>query len=225
MPLCKLSGNILISSVQFSSVAQSCLTLCDLMNHSSPDLPVHHQLPEFTQTHEYRVGDAIQPSHPLLSGLQPLLLLQSLPASGYFPMSQLFTWGGQSIGVSALALVLSMTIQGWFPLIRTGLISLQFKGLSRVFSNTSVQNHQFLGAQFPYGPDLTSILTTGKNIALTRWNFIYIYKHICTHMVCCDSRGRKESDTTEQLNRTELKEKFLKRKIIMFWIKKANQLV
>ena len=144
---------------------------------------------------------------------------------GSFPKSQFFASGGQSIGASASVWVLSMTIQGWFPLIQTCLISLQSRGLSRVFSNTTVQNHQFFGAQFPYGPALTSILTTGKNIALTRWNFIYIYKHICTHMVCCDSRGRKESDTTEQLNRTELKEKFLKRKIIMFWIKKANQLV
>ena len=58
-------------SVQFSLVAQSCLTLCDPMNHSTPGLPVHHQLPEFTQTHVHRVGDAIQPSHPLLSLLLP----------------------------------------------------------------------------------------------------------------------------------------------------------
>ena len=55
------------STVQFSSVAQSCPTLCDPMNRSTPGLPIHHQLPEFTQTHVHRVGDAIQPSHPLLS--------------------------------------------------------------------------------------------------------------------------------------------------------------
>ena len=60
-----------ISSVQFSSVAQSCPTLCDPMNHSTPGLPVHHQLSEFTQTHVHRVGDAIQPSHPLLSPSPP----------------------------------------------------------------------------------------------------------------------------------------------------------
>ena len=60
-----------LSSVQFSSVAQSCLTLCDPMNHSTPGLPVHHQLLEFTQTHVHRVGDAIQPSHPLLSPSPP----------------------------------------------------------------------------------------------------------------------------------------------------------
>ena len=72
---------------------------------------------------------------------------QSLPASGSFPMSQLFPWGGQSIGVSASASVLSMIIQDWFPLGWTGWISLQSKGLSRVFSNTTVQKHQFFGAQ------------------------------------------------------------------------------
>ena len=59
------------SSVQFSSVAQSCLSLCDPMNHSTPGLPVHHQLPEFTQTHVHRVSDAIQPSHPLSSPSPP----------------------------------------------------------------------------------------------------------------------------------------------------------
>ena len=77
-----------LSSVQFSSVAQSFLTLCDTMNHSTPGLPVHHHLLEFTQIHAHRVGDAIQPSHPLLSPFPPCP--QSLPASGSFPMSQLF---------------------------------------------------------------------------------------------------------------------------------------
>ena len=73
--------------------------------------------------------------------------LQSFPASGSFPMSQFFTSGGQSIGISASASVLPMNIQNWFPLGWTGWISLQSKGLSRVFSNTTVQNHQFFGAQ------------------------------------------------------------------------------
>ena len=72
---------------------------------------------------------------------------QPLPASGSFPMSQLFTWGGQSIGVSASASVLPMNIQDWIPIGLAGLISLQSKGLSRVFSNTTVQKHQFFGAQ------------------------------------------------------------------------------
>ena len=86
-------------SVQFSSVSQSCPTLCN-PHRSTPGLPVHHQLPEFTQTHVHRVGDAIQPSHPVVSFSS---CPQSLPASGSFPMSQLFAWGGQSTGVSALA--------------------------------------------------------------------------------------------------------------------------
>ena len=72
---------------------------------------------------------------------------KSLPASGYFPMSQLFTWGGQSIGISASASVFPMNTQDWSPLGMTGLISLQSKGFSRVFSNTIVQKHQFLSAQ------------------------------------------------------------------------------
>ena len=74
--------------------------------------------------------------------------LQSFPASGSFPMSQFFASGGQSIGVSASASVLPMNIQDWFPLGWTGWISLQSKGLSRVFSNTTVPRHQFFGAQF-----------------------------------------------------------------------------
>ena len=73
--------------------------------------------------------------------------LQSFPASGSFPRSQFFASGGQSIGVSASASVLPVNIQDWFPLGRTGFISLQSKGLTRVFSNTTVQKHQFLNAQ------------------------------------------------------------------------------
>ena len=130
---------------QFSSVAQSCLILCDPMNRSTPGLPVHHQLPEFTQTHVHRVRDAIQPSHPLSSPSPPTP--QSLPASESFPVSPFFTWGGQSIGVSALASVLPKNTQDWSPLGWTGWISLHSKGLSRVFSNTTVQKHQSFGAQ------------------------------------------------------------------------------
>ena len=82
---------------------------------------------------------------------------QSLLASGSFSMSQHFAWGGQSIGVSASASVLPMNTQDWSPLGRTGWISLQFKGLSRVFSNITVQKHQFFGASFLHSPNLTSI--------------------------------------------------------------------
>ena len=99
-----------MSTFQFSSVAQSSPTLCDPMNRSTPGLPVHHQLPESTQTHAHQVGDAIQPSHPVVPFSS---CPQSLPASGSFPMSQLFTWGGQSTGVSASASVLPMNTQDW----------------------------------------------------------------------------------------------------------------
>ena len=80
---------IIIRSDQIRSVTQSCPTLCDPINRSTPGLPVHHQLPEFTQTHVHRVSEAIQPSHPLASPSPPAP--KSLPASQTFPMSQLFT--------------------------------------------------------------------------------------------------------------------------------------
>ena len=130
-------------SVWFSSVAQSSLTLCNPVDYSTPGFPVHHQLPELTQTHVHRV-DVIQSFHPVISFSS---CLQSFPASGSFSMSQFFTSGGQSIGVSASASVLPLNIQHWFPLGLTGWISLQFKGLSRVFSNTTVQKHQFFSTQ------------------------------------------------------------------------------
>ena len=93
----------------FSSVAQLCPTLCDPMNRSMPGLPVHHQLPEFTQTHIHR-----QWCHPAISSsVVPFSSgPQSLPASESFPMSQLFAWGGQSTGVSALASIPSKEIPG-----------------------------------------------------------------------------------------------------------------
>ena len=129
---------IVFSSVQSLSLVGLFVTPC------TPGLLVHHQLPEFTQTHVHRVGDAIQPSHPLLPFSS---CPQSFPASESFPVSQLFTWGGQSIGVSALTSFLPKNTQDWSSLEWTGWISLQSKGLSRVFSNTTVQKHQFFGAQ------------------------------------------------------------------------------
>ena len=107
--------------VQFSSVTQSCLTLCDPMDCSTPGFPVHYQLPEFTQTHVHWVSNAIQPSHSLLSPSPPAF--NFFPASGSFPMSQFFASGGQSIKVSASAPVLPMNIQDWFSLGWTGWIS------------------------------------------------------------------------------------------------------
>ena len=132
-------------SLQFSSVAQSCPNLCNPMICSTPGLPVHHQLPEFTQN-----------SCPLSRWCHPAISYfvvpfsscpQSLPASGSFPMSQIFAWGGQSIGVLASASVLPMNTQDLSPSGWTGWISLQSKELSRVFSSTIVQKHQFFGAQ------------------------------------------------------------------------------
>ena len=146
---------------QFSLVTQLCPTLCDPMDWGTPGLPVHHQLPEFTQTHVHWVGDAIQPSHPLLS-LSPHRQ-QCFPASGSFQISQFFTAGGQSIGVSASTSVLPMNIQDWFPLGWTGWISLLSKGLSRVFSNTTVQSINSLVLSFLYSPTLTSIHDYWKN--------------------------------------------------------------
>ena len=132
-------------SVQFSSFQSlNRVWLCDPMNHTTPGLPVHHQLPGFTQTHVHRVSDAIQPSHPLSS---PSPHAPNPSQRQSFPMSQLFAWGGQSTGVSALASFPPKKSPGWSPSEWTGWISLQSKGLSRVFSNTTVKKHQFFGAQ------------------------------------------------------------------------------
>ena len=136
--------NVTHAYTSISSVTQSCLTLCDPMNRSTPGLPVHHKLPEFTQSHVHQVSDAIQPSHPLSSPSPPA---PNPSQHESFPMSQLFTWGGQNTGVSALASFPPKKSQGWSPSEWTGWISLQSKGLSRVFSNTTVQRHQFFGAQ------------------------------------------------------------------------------
>ena len=114
------------------------------MDCSIPGFPVHHHLPKLAQTHAHQVRDAIQPPGPL----SPVFsCLQSFPASGCFLISQFFPSGGQSIGASTSASVLPMNILAWFPLGLTGLSSLQSKGLSSIFSNTTVQKHQFFSAQ------------------------------------------------------------------------------
>ena len=162
--------------LQFSLVAQLCLTLCDPMDCSTLSLPVHHQLPEFTQIHIHWVSDAIQPSHPLSSPFSSHL--QSLPASGSFQMSQFFAWGGQSIGVSAPTPVFPMNTQDWSPLGWTGSI-LQSKGLSRVFSNTTVQKHQFFGAQLS--------LTSQSNSHIHTWLLekLWLDRHLLTKWCLC----------------------------------------
>ena len=127
---------------QFSSVVQSCPTLCDPMDCSTPGLPVNCQLPEFTQIHVHWVSDTIQPSGPLFS---------PSPAFNLYQHQGLFKWASSSHQVAKVLefqlqhpfkeyWVLSKNIQDWFPLGWTGWISLQSKGLSRVFSNTTVQN-------------------------------------------------------------------------------------
>ena len=103
-----IHANLALRYHHFSSVAQLCPTLCDPMNCSTPGLPVHHQLPEFTQTHIHRVGDAIQPSHPLSSPSPPA---PNPSQNQSFPMSQLFARGGQNIGVSALSSFLPKNTQ------------------------------------------------------------------------------------------------------------------
>ena len=124
----------LFSSVQFSSVAQSCPTLCDPMNRSTPGLPVHHQLPEFTQTHVHWVGDAIQPSHPLSSPSPPTP--NPSQHQGLFQWVN-SAWGGQSTGVSALASFLPKKSQGLSPSEWTGWISLQLSWVPKLHENRS----------------------------------------------------------------------------------------
>ena len=97
-------------SVQFSSLAQSCLTLCDRLDCSTPSLPVHHQLPEVNKIQVHWVSDAIQTSTIQPSSVVLFSCIQSFPASGFFPVSQFFASGGQSIGVSASTSVLPINI-------------------------------------------------------------------------------------------------------------------
>ena len=127
-----------------SSVAQLCPALCNPMDCSTPGFPALHHLLELAQT--YMSVESVMPSNYLILCC-PLLLLPSFPESGSFPMSQFFASGGQSIGASASASVLPINIQGWCPLGLTGLLSLQSKGLSRDFSNTTVQKQHFFSAQ------------------------------------------------------------------------------
>ena len=132
------------------------------MDCSKPGFLVLHYLPEFAQTQIHWVNDAIQPSHSF--SVTPFSSCpQSFPASGSFPLSQLFPSGGQSIGASASASALPRNIQGWFPLGSNGLFSLQSKGLSRAFSNITVPSINSSAFSLPYGPTLTCIHDYRKN--------------------------------------------------------------
>ena len=156
-------------SVQFSSIAQSCLTLCDPMNRSTPGLLVHHQLLEFTQTHVHWVGDAIQPSHPLSSPS----CLQSFPTSGSFPMSQLFASGGPKYWSFSFNISPSSEHSGLisFRMDWLDLLAVQRTLKSLLQHHSSKASILWRSAFFivqlshPY-------MTTGKTIALTSWTFV-----------------------------------------------------
>ena len=145
-----------ISSVQFRSVTQSCPTLYDPMDCSMLGFPVHHQLTPGTCSNSCPSGRWCHTT--ISSSVVPFSsFLQTFPALGSFPKSRFFRSVGQSIGFSASTSVFPMNIPDWFPLGLTNWISLQSKGPSKVFSNTTVQKHQFFALSFLYSPTLTSI--------------------------------------------------------------------
>ena len=132
-------------------VAKSCLTLCDHLDCITPGFPVLYHLPEFAQTHVHWVSDAISSSFTHFSSYP-----QSLPASGSFPVSQLFPSGGQRIGASVLASVFPMNIQSWFPLGWTGWISLMPKDSQEPSPAPQFKNINSSVLSLLYGPTLTS---------------------------------------------------------------------
>ena len=130
------------------------------MDCSTPGISVHHQLPELAQTHVHLVGDAIQPSYPVILFSS---CLQSFQASGSFPMSQFFPWCGQSIGASASASVPPINIQDWFPLGFTGWISCSSRDSQGSSPTPQFKSNNSLVLSFLYGPTLTSIQDYWKN--------------------------------------------------------------
>ena len=155
-------------SVQFSCSVMSNSLQPHESQHTrpprpSPTLRVHSNSCSSSQWWHPAISSSVVPFSSCL---------KSLPESESFPTSQLFAWGGQSIGVSALASVLPKNTQDWCPLDWTGWIFLQSKGLSRVFSNTTVQKHQFFSTQLSSQSNSHPYKTTGKIIALTRWTFV-----------------------------------------------------
>ena len=156
-----------ISSVQFTSVTQLCPTICDPMDCSTPGLPVHHQLPELAQTHIHRVSDGIQPSHLL----HPLLLLPSI-----FPSTRVFS--NESVLHIRWPKYWSFSFSISPSNEYSGLISfkidrfdLTVQGILKIFSNTTVQKHQFFSTQLFIVQLSHPYMTTGKTVALTRWTF------------------------------------------------------
>ena len=131
-------------SVEFSSVAQSCPTLCDPINRSTPGFPIHHQLPEFTQTHVHRVSDAIQPSHPL-SSPSPPAPSPSQHHSLFHESTLHIRW--PKYWSFSFSIIPSKEIPGLVSFRIDWLDLLAVQGTLRVFSNTTVQKHQFFSAQ------------------------------------------------------------------------------
>jgi len=160
---CKLT---VFTEVQFSSVAQSCPTLCDPMNHSTPGLPVHHQPPESTQTHVHQVGDAIQPSHPLLS--------PSLPALNLSQHQGLFQWVSS---LHQVAKVLEFQLQHqsfpWLISFRMDWLDLLavHRTLKSLLQHHSSKASILLCSAFFIVQLSHPYMTTGKTIALTRRTF------------------------------------------------------
>ena len=154
-----LQALIIHTSVQLSSVAQSCLTLCDPMDCSTPGFPVHHQPLELSQTHVHQVGDAIP---TISSSAIPFSCLQSFPASGASSVSQFFLSGGQSIGASAS--VLPMNIQDWFPLVIDWFDLLEVQGtLKSLLQQPLFKSISYSVLSHLYGPTLTSMHDYWKN--------------------------------------------------------------
>ena len=149
-----------LSSVQLSSLAQSCPTLWDSIDWSMTGFPVHHQLLELSQTQAHRIGDnpiILSSAVPFSSSLQFFL------ASGSFPVSQFFPSGGQNIGVSASESVLPMNIQGWFPLALTGLAPCSSRNSQESSPTLQFKSISSSALSLLYGPTLTSIHDYWKN--------------------------------------------------------------
>ena len=160
-------ANTFITTISLDSmfccclVTPSCLTLCDPMDCGTPRFPILHHLPELTQIHVHRVSDAIQPSHPLSSPSPPAFSLSQ--HQGLFQWVSSSHQVAKSIGASGSASVLPVNIQDWFPWGWTGLISLQSKGLSKVFSSTQFRIISSLVLSLLYGPALISVQDCWKN--------------------------------------------------------------
>ena len=166
------------------SAAQSYPTLWDPMDCSILGFPVHHLLTLL----KLMPIELVMPSNHLVL-CHPLLLLPSIfPSIRVFSNESTLAWGGQSIGVSASASVLPMNIQDWFPFRLTGLISLQSKGLSRVFSNNTIQKLSILQCSAFFIVQLShTYMTTGKTIALTIWTFADKVMSLLFNMLILDN--------------------------------------